>query len=402
MIKIGFSEKTRGRCWIGTIHVKNMEKAGLEKKQYESPEYVAEHFIRLWEESGKQRKAAIAVCVSSTGCYHCHIACYGNTTTLKKVAKTLCDAHVEPQLGGKKALTDYICKEGKYAEKGEQILYTKGLEVIQDKQGARSDLEDIEELLEAGLTPEEIYEESFRYRRYEKMIKSHYLAKRIAETPLIKNMWNEYHFGKSGTGKTHTYVKLCEIFSPEEVYLCNDYANSGSSGGGFDFYANNPAKIVLLDEFRGNIPYAQLLSMLDVYSRNQQHCRFQNTYNLWENVIICSIYPPEEVYRFMVDDTRRNLDTIRQFFRRLDVIVYHYKNKEGEYKTFEMPASEYSSADDIMTRAELYETGFICSEKLSIVHQQKEDESASHIKEEANISDSTDCTQKELGEVNHG
>lgn len=317
---MGFSPKTRGRCWVGTIHVTNMEKAGLEKKQYECPEYLAEYFIRLWEESGAKREAAIAVCVSSTGCYHCHIACYGNTTTLKKVSKILFDSHIEPQLGGKQALTAYICKEGDYAEKGEQVLYTKGLEVIQDRQGLRSDLEVIEELLEEGLTPEQIYAESFRYRRYEKMIKSHYLAKRIAEIPLIKTMWNEYHFGRSGSGKTYSYFKLCEIFSPEEVYLCNDYANSGSSGGGFDFYANNPAKIVLLDEFRGNIPYAQLLSMLDVYSRNQQHCRFQNTYNLWENVIICSIYPPEEVYRFMVDDTKKNIDSISQFFRRLNVI----------------------------------------------------------------------------------
>lgn len=148
-----------------------------------------------------KREAAIAVCVSSTGCYHCHIACYGNTTTLKKVSKILFDSHIEPQLGGKQALTAYICKEGDYAEKGEQVLYTKGLEVIQDRQGLRSDLEVIEELLEEGLTPEQIYAESFRYRRYEKMIKSHYLAKRIAEIPLIKTMWNEYHFGRSGSGK---------------------------------------------------------------------------------------------------------------------------------------------------------------------------------------------------------
>ena len=393
---MGFSPKTRGRCWVGTIHVTNMEKAGLEKKQYECPEYLAEYFIRLWEESGAKREAAIAVCVSSTGCYHCHIACYGNTTTLKKVSKILFDSHIEPQLGGKQALTAYICKEGDYAEKGEQVLYTKGLEVIQDRQGLRSDLEVIEELLEEGLTPEQIYAESFRYRRYEKMIKSHYLAKRIAEIPLIKTMWNEYHFGRSGSGKTYSYFKLCEIFSPEEVYLCNDYANSGSSGGGFDFYANNPAKIVLLDEFRGNIPYAQLLSMLDVYSRNQQHCRFQNTYNLWENVIICSIYPPEEVYRFMVDDTKKNIDSISQFFRRLNVIVYHYKNKEGEYKSFEMPACEYSCAEEMIKKAELYEAGIICSEKLSIVHQKKVDEVVSHVQKQIDTSDSTDSIQKKF------
>ena len=152
------------------------------------------------------------------------------------------------------------------------------------------------------------------------MIKADYLARRIKETPLVKDMWNEYHWGRSGSGKTYTYIKLCEKY-PDEVYLCNDYANSGTSGGGFDFYSSNPARIVILDEFRGNIPYAQLLSMLDVYSRNQQHCRYQNVYNLWTSVVICSIYPPENVYSFMVDDTQKSVDSIQQLLRRLKVIV---------------------------------------------------------------------------------
>ncbi len=348
---MAFSANTRGRCWIGTIQIKNMEKAGLIKEEYENPEYIADYFINLWEKSGKGRKAGIAICVSLNGCYHAHIACYGNTTTLKKVSDILYQSHIEPQLGGKDELKNYLLKEGTYAEKGEQVLYTKGLDVISDKQGKRNDLEEIEELLNSGATPEEIFELSFRYRKYEKMIRTDFLSRRIKETPLIKKMNNEYHFGRSGTGKTFTYIKLCEENSPDDVYLCNDYSNSSSSGGGFDFYSNNPAKFVVLDEFRGNIPYNQLLSILDVYSRNQQHCRYQNTYNLWTSVIICSIYPPEEVYKFMVDESKRNIDSLQQFLRRLNVIVYHYKNKNGEYKTFEMQADEYLCAHDMINKA---------------------------------------------------
>lgn len=372
---MSFSLNTRGRSWIATIHVANMQKAGLKKEQYENPQYLADFFINQWENSGKGRTAGIVVCESADGLYHAHIACYGNTTTLKKVAEILCDCHVEPQLGGKKQLIAYLKKEGKHVEKGEVVLFSKGLDVIQDKQGNRKDIEEIEELLNKGYTPIQIFEESFRYRRYEKMIKSHYLEKRIAETPLIKTMWNEYHFGTSGSGKTYTYYKLCQLFTPDEVYLCNDYANSGSSGGGFDFYANNPAKIIVLDEFRGNIPYTQLLSTLDVYSRNQQHCRFQNVYNLWEHVIICSIYPPEEVYKFMVDDTKKNIDSIQQFFRRLNVIVYHYKNKKGEHKTFEMSSYEYKGAKDIIEKAKLCEEGKCSTALLSLVHSKVYDTS---------------------------
>lgn len=352
---MGFSPNTRGRCWVGTIHITNMENAGLSKDEYENPEYLADYFTSLWENSGKGRTAGIAVCVSNEGCYHAHIACYGNTTTLKKVSDVLFHSHIEPQLGGKDELRAYILKEGKYSEKGEHVLCTKGLDVIQDNQGKRNDLEEIEELLNSGMTPDEIFETSFRYRKYEKMIKSAYLSKRIKDTPLIKEMWNEYHWGRSGTGKTYTYIQKCEQYSADEVYLCNDYANSGASGGGFDFYSNNPAKVVILDEFRGNIPYNQFLSLLDVYSRNQQHCRYQNVYNLWTSVIICSVYPPEKAYSFMVDDTQKSVDSIQQLLRRLNVIVYHYKNKAGKFRSFSMRATDYINADDMIKKSIEYE-----------------------------------------------
>lgn len=348
---MAFSPTTRSRCWVVVVHIQNMINVGLTKEQYEQPEFLALHFISLWEQSGTGRKAGAAVCISATGVYHMHLAVYGNTTTLSCVSKILGNAHVEPQLGSKAELTAYLNKKGKYAEKGEEVLYTQGLEVIEDRQGKRNDLEEIEQLLNDGLTPEQIFAESFRYRKFEKMIKSAYLAKRIKETPLVKQMNNEWHFGASGAGKTYHYIKLCEQYSTEDVYLCNDYSNSGSSGGGFDFYANNPAKIIVLDEFRGGMGYAQLLSLLDVYSRNQQHCRYQNTYNLWESVIICSIYPPEEVYEMMVHYDNRQTDSYYQLIRRLNTIVYHYKNDKGEYRTFSLPSEQYKGADDMIKKA---------------------------------------------------
>ena len=96
--------------------------------------------------------------------------------------------------------------------------------------------------------------------------------------------------------------------------------------------------------------------MLDVYSRNQQHCRYQNVYNLWESVIICSVFPPEQVYSFMVDDDKKkSVDSIQQLLRRLKVIVYHYINKDGKYRAFKMPASDYIDAKDMVERARDYE-----------------------------------------------
>lgn len=348
---MGFSPKTRGRCWVATIHIANMQNAGLTKEQYTNPEYLADFFIKLWQDSGKGRTAGIAVCLSQDNCYHAHMALYGNTTTLKAVSDVLFQSHVEPQMGGKDQLKAYLLKEGDYAEKGEQVLYVQGLENIEDKQGKRSDYEEIEAMINDGYTPSEIFEVAFRYRKYAKMIKDAFFAKRLKETPLIKEMHNEWHFGESGTGKTYTYYKLCEEYSPEEVYLCNDYSNSSGSGGGFDFYSEYPARILVLDEFRGNIPFQQLLSICDIYSHNQQHARYANVYALWTSVHICSIYPPEKVYTFMVDDQERGTDSIKQLLRRLDTIVYHYKDFDGNFKTYSMPASEYINSFDMIKRA---------------------------------------------------
>ena len=229
-----------------------MQKAELTKEQYTKPKYLADFFIKLWQDSGKGRTAGIAVCLSQDNCYHAHMALYGNTTTLKAVSDVLFQSHVEPQLGGKEQLKAYLLKEGDFAEKGEQVLYTLGLENIEDKQGKRSDYAEIEAMIEDGYTPSEIFDTAFRYRKYAKMIKDAYFAKLLKDTPLIKKMHNEWHFGESGTGKTYTYYKLCEEHTTEDVYLCSDYSNSSVSGGGFDFYSDNPSRILVLDEFRGN------------------------------------------------------------------------------------------------------------------------------------------------------
>lgn len=349
-----FSTSTKNRAWLGTVQVQNMEKAGLSKKEYEKPEYLANFLCETWTNSGKGRTAGASVCVSEKGLYHVHIAMYGNLTTLGNVAKIMYDSHIEPQLGGKKELKSYLLKEPPYDEKGEQVLFTVGLENIQDNKGMRSDLEEIAQLLEDGYAPSEIMQQSFSYRKYEKMIKSAFIDKRIKDTPIIKDMHNEWHVGASGSGKTYYYYELCKKYSPEQIYMATDFEN-----GGLDFYIEQGAPpILFMDEFKGNMRFSQLLTMLDKYSRTQTHCRYANTYNLWTTCIITSVYPPDEVYSLMVNDDRKSRDKIEQLLRRLDLIVYHYI-ENGEYKTFSISAQEYTNYEDLKQRALGDENGFI-------------------------------------------
>lgn len=145
-----FSVNTKSHGWVATIQEENMKKAGLSEEEYKNPQELAFTFINKWVTSGKGREAGIAICLSENGCYHAHMACYGNVTTLKNVAKILHDAHVEPQVGRKKELRAYLLKEGKYEEKGEKVLYVEGLDCIQDNQGHRSDIDEISDMLESG------------------------------------------------------------------------------------------------------------------------------------------------------------------------------------------------------------------------------------------------------------
>ena len=353
-----FSKNTKGRAWIGTVQIANMEKSGLSEENYKNPEQLADFLIKTWEKSGANRTAGVAVCISGKNqVYHAHIALYGNTTTLKNVSTILFDSHIEPQLGGKEKLKSYLQKEPPYDEKGEQVLYTKGLENIQNNPGKRSDIEEIEAMLEQGLSPDEIMEGHFSYRKYEKMIKSAYLSKRIRETPLIKETHNEWHVGESGSGKTYYYYQLCKEHSAEKIYMATDFEN-----GGFDFYIEQGAPpILFMDEFKGNLKYSQLLIILDKYSRSQIHSRYMNVYNLWTTCIITSIFPPDEIYSFMVEDDKKSRDKITQLLRRLDLVVYHYK-ENGEYKTYTIPASEYKTYEDLKMRATGNADGFVSVE----------------------------------------
>lgn len=341
-----FDKNTKSRAWIATVQVANMEKLDFPEAVKDNPELLADALMDLWSSSGINRVSGVSVCVSAKGLYHAHMALYGQTTTLNNVAKILGSSHVEPQLGGKKELAGYLLKESPYDEKGEMVLFSKGIENIQDSQGKRSDLDEISELLEQGFTPQEIMSDSLRYRRYDRLIKSAYMDKRIRETPLIKEMYNEWHVGESGSGKTHYYYELCNKHTPESVYKMDDYQS-----GGFDNYVEYGAPpILFMDEFKGDIQYGQLLSILDQYSRTQIHCRYCNTYSLWTHCVITSIFPPDEAYKIMVGYDKREKDTIEQLMRRLNTIVYHYK-QDGEYKTFSIPASEYAGYEDLKRRA---------------------------------------------------
>lgn len=337
---------TKSRCWMVVIHIENMRKAGLTEQQIQDYPYILNFFLQRWETSGKDRTGCFTACRSADGLFHLHGALYGEKTTRASVIRLMFDSHVEPCKGGKTNLMNYIQKVSPYDEKGETVLYIIGKNNIQIKQGKRTDFEIIEEMLDEGYTPSEIMSINFRYRMYEKMIKSAFADKKRKEAPAKKQIFREWHVGESGTGKTHYYEELCLKYGSDEIYFSGYMTN-----GWLDGYMEAGAPpILFIDELKPTGSWQELLNVLEIYTQRAIHSRYQDTYPLWNHVVITSVYPPEEIYAQMVKVENRKHDTLNQLMRRLDTVVFHYKEND-EYKEFSIPASDYVDYLDLKCKA---------------------------------------------------
>ena len=205
----------------------------------------------------------------------------------------------------------------------------------------------IEDMLDKGMRPDDIMSESIVFRQYESLIRKQFFARRFKETTPIRNVKVTWHLGASGSGKSYTYVKLCEEHSPEEVYYASDFSNACTAM--LDTY--EAQKVLFIDEVKtDSFKYGYLLQLLQGY-RTPIHARYSNVYSLWDEIHITSIYEPHDIYEGMVDISNRNKDSEYQLLRRITSYVYHWKSDDGQYHEYEIPASEYKSYDDLVRRA---------------------------------------------------
>lgn len=300
------------------------------------PREMVDKAIELWIMDKPHRTCAVNYEIGDSGTPHMHMVLEDPAKArFSAIQKIFTGIHIEKTKGSKEQAEDYINKRGKFVEKNHTVVIPAVYHgEIKANKGSRNDLEIIEQLIEQGKTPDEIMEMSFAYSKYEKMIKGAFWRKKRKELALNREVSVIWHVGEAGSGKSYTYVRLCEQFGKENIYLLSDYEI-----GGFDNYCAE--SILFMDEFKGNIKFQCLLNYLDQYPI-QIHCRYANCYAMWNTVHITSVFPPEEAYNFMVEESNRNKDKINQLMRRINSIVYHYK-VDNEYKQYELPTSEYSN-----------------------------------------------------------
>lgn len=306
-----------------------------------TPEEICDYVNKTWCDVSSTRTSACAYCISADGLHHLHFVSEDSAKCrFSQVKQCFPSAHIEPTRGNKQQAENYINKRGSFAEKGEIIVCIKYLGDIQGTQGKRSDLDEIEQLINDGYTPDEICKKGIRYLSKEKLIRNAFYKKRMQETPILRQVDVFYHYGTSGTGKSYFYTTLCESIGENEVYFCGQYDN-----GWLDEY--NGQKVLFMDEFRGQIRFATLLSITQGY-RQYYHARNHNILGLWSQVHITSVLPPELLYQKALSDDKHDL--IEQFLRRLTGIYYHWKDrKTGEYRFKFIPKENYSGFKDCFT-----------------------------------------------------
>jgi len=308
-----------------------------------TPQEIVHAIINKWIEDNPQRTCAVAYCISADGLKHLH-AVFEDVKNMRfsKIKKLFPSMHISATRGSKQQAEAYIAKLPPFDEVDEQVIYIGRHGEIKGKQGQRRDLDILEELIQQGMTPNEILDMSLNYRRHEKIVRDAYYRKRDRETPFKRDITVFWRYGDSGTGKSYTAALLAEKHGEDSCYFLAEYER------GFDKYDGSP--ILFMDELRGQLRFEQLLALLSGY-KSQVYARYTNIIGLWNEVHITSVYPPEILYKELIKKNTR-INTYEQLRRRISFVVYHYKNDKGEYCTHELPMSEYTGHEQQRRLAE--------------------------------------------------
>ena len=316
------------------------------------PKKMCERVVSMWCDSKPGRTGACVYCISPSGLHHLHMVLECSSTDkfrYSAVQKIYGQKfHLEPTRGNKSEVYDYIHKLGKHEEKGEVVVadYQHG-EII-GKQGNRSDLDAIGEMIEQGMTPRDILSENFRFYRYENMIRKAFYDKREKDTEYFREVKVFWHYGYTGTGKSYWAKRYVDEHGPNDIFKVSQYKN-----GFFDRYCGE--RLLYMEELRGDkMEYSELLQICDGY-KDAIHCRFSDIIPLWREVHITSPFTPEEVYNVMIPNFEtRKIDTLEQLMRRIDVVIHHSKDESG-YHQFEIESEKLMFLKDQRQVIEDYE-----------------------------------------------
>lgn len=151
--------------------------------------------------------------------------------------------------------------------------------------------------IKEGMTSDEARKEyPYMMSRYPKFygVYKNALNQNVKRTWMTEGLW---WYGETGTGKSHeAYTKYPDAY----------FWNSNDKGW-WDNYEGQ--ETVIIDNFRGNMPYGTLMQLVDRYPYKVRQRRNSPVPFLAKRVIIISSMSPELVY-----SKQTNIDQLRRRF----------------------------------------------------------------------------------------
>lgn len=237
--------------------------------------------------------------VGENGTYHTHVFIQGrNAIRFATMKNRFPGAHFEMANGTAQQNRDYIRKEGKWAKdkKKETNLpetFEEFGELPIERPGHRTDIEDLWDMIRAGMSNKEILDQDARHMmNLDKIERARqtYVEAQFRET--FRQLLVEYWWGPTGTGKTRG---IMEGFGYSNVYRITDYDHP------WDSYRQQD--VVIFEEFRSSLKIQDMLNYLDGYPL-ELPCRYVNKIACYTKVFLLTNIPFEEQYQQVQKEQR--------------------------------------------------------------------------------------------------
>ena len=238
-------------------------------------------------ELSKEFKSLIYMCfsdeVGENGTFHTHIYLqFSSAVRFSTLKNKFEGGHFEMAKGTAVQNRDYVFKEGKWLndKKKDTNISESHFEygdLPVERQGKRSDLDDLYDMINSGMSNFDIITECPSYiRDIDKLDK----VRQTLKDNEYKNIWRDltvtYIYGSTGTGKTRSVM---DKYGYSNVYRVTDYLHP------FDSYKGQD--VILFEEFRSSIHIGDMLKYIDGYPV-ELPCRYSNKIACYTKVYICS------------------------------------------------------------------------------------------------------------------
>lgn len=301
---------TQGRKWLLTIN--NPADKGLDHKAIQEglTQFPSLLYWCMADEQGET--------------YHTHVFfALEHPTRFSTIKRRFPVAHIDRAEGTATECRAYVQKSGKWADSNKAETSIPGTfeewgELPVERQGERTDLALLYQLIKDGLSNYEIMEQNPDYMlSLEKVERARQAMREQQYRETFRTLEVTYIWGATGTGKTRSVM---EKYSYSGVYRVTDYAHP------FDSYAGED--VLLLDEYSSNFKIRDLLNYLDGYPLNLP-ARYSNRVACYTKVYIISNLCLSKQYPDIQFDSPM---TFSALIRRIHTVI-HY-TAPGEFQEY--------------------------------------------------------------------